>query len=385
MTGHDNISSDVAEPGPARIHRSTPRRPEERLLVVGIDRPLAPLAGRRRAGLHVRAGRAAGTLKLAQSYAGDYLGAATTQVRTDPETGEATMAVVDGTDLIAKYPSLDNALAAQLAFEGSYEQRSTWPLLTDYPGRETAIKAPPGQVLQLQGCVTRDLVPRFVNDREYSWFDFDCDYCTGAYSSVIDQGLFHRTWLAESPPPSPNTNLGVSYNYTDNPIAGSRRPGTGRSRSRGTTCPRTRRIRRRAGSTSVATRSGRSPTGRARSGRRDPPRTIGRCSPSTGCSTSPTTTADGERLPTCPNVYIPQKRDSMRICLTRGDIWDHQSGDIIHPDPTLRCVGLPDVRGGLGAAARLGGDEDRADALPGRPLPVRRPRGEERVHSTSTR
>jgi len=41
-----------------------------------------------------------------------------------------------------------------------------------------------------------------VNDQAYSWFDFDCDYCTGAYSSVIGQGLFHHTWLAESPPPN---------------------------------------------------------------------------------------------------------------------------------------------------------------------------------------
>ena len=77
-------------------------------------------------------------------------------------------------------------------------------------------KAPPGQTLQLQGCETHDPAPRFVSDRKYEYFDFDCDYCTGPYSNSA-LGLFHHTWLAESPPPSPNTNLGVTYNYTDNP------------------------------------------------------------------------------------------------------------------------------------------------------------------------
>jgi hypothetical protein len=46
----------------------------------------------------------------------------------------------------------------------------------------------------------------------------------------------------------------------------------------------------------------------------------------------------------CPTVYIPQKGDSMQICLTRGDIWDLQSGDIIHPDPSVQCVGFPNCQ-----------------------------------------
>src|SRR4029079_1494101 len=57
---------------------------------------------------------------------------------------------------------------------------------------------------------------------------------------------------------------------------------------------------------------------------------------------------DNQRLtangPVCPTVYIPQKGDSMQICLTRGDIWDHQSGDIIHPDPSVQCVGYPNCQ-----------------------------------------
>src|SRR6185369_12491269 len=267
----------------------------------------------------------------------------TTQVRTDPQTGEPTMAVTNGTALITKYPSLDNALAAQLAFEGTYEQRSTWPLLTDYPGRETAVKAPPGQVLQLQGCVTRDLTPRFVNDRAYTWFDFDCDYCTGAYSSVINQGLFHRTWLAESPPPSPNTNLGVSYNYSDNPDRRFPPAGDGQitiawdNLSENAPDPKTGWLDFRGYKIWKVS---------------DWTRPVGTSGPAEDDWTLLAEyrlfdhKADNKRLVNgvaeCPNVYIPQKRDSMRICLTRGDLWDLQSGDIIHPDASLPCVGYPD-------------------------------------------
>jgi len=45
--------------------------------------------------------------------------------------------------------------------------------------------------------------------------------------------------------------------------------------------------------------------------------------------------------PVCPKVYIPQKGDSELVCLTFGDLWDLQSGDIIHPDPSVPCVKYP--------------------------------------------
>src|SRR5262249_27844817 len=80
--------------------------------------------------------------------------------------------------------------------------------------RETGIKAPPGQVLSNLDC--HDLVSRPINDRQYTWFDFDCNYCSGAYSNAFG-GLFHHTWLAESPPPNPGTNLSVNYNFSQNP------------------------------------------------------------------------------------------------------------------------------------------------------------------------
>jgi hypothetical protein len=35
---------------------------------------------------------------------------------------------------------------------------------------------------------------RIVTDREPTWFDFDCDYCTGVWDYTSRRGLFHRTW-----------------------------------------------------------------------------------------------------------------------------------------------------------------------------------------------
>jgi hypothetical protein len=60
----------------------------------------------------------------------------------------------------------------------------------------------------------------------------------------------------------------------------------------------------------------------------------------------------------CPNVYIPQTGDSVRICLTKGDLWDRQSGNVIHPDPNVLCIGYPncevDSALQLGSAQRIG-------------------------------
>ena len=37
--------------------------------------------------------------------------------------------------------------------------------------------------------------PRIVNDVSTTWFDFDCDYCTGIWDVNTHAGLFHRTWV----------------------------------------------------------------------------------------------------------------------------------------------------------------------------------------------
>ncbi len=121
-----------------------------------------------------------------------------------------------------KYLALDNAISAQVAFEGIYEQRTSYPQ-TDGHGRETALVAAqgtPGGFVAEPPCESRGAEnPRviLVDATRYYWFDMDCDYCTGIYDWSQHLGMFHKNWNAEAPPPNPNTNMSVRYNYTDNP------------------------------------------------------------------------------------------------------------------------------------------------------------------------
>jgi hypothetical protein len=122
-----------------------------------------------------------------------------------------------GAALLATYPSLANAYAIQVAFEGIYELRSDWPWLTNGHGRETMVHPTAGQ-----GAITshdcRDTGDRTVTYQGLAdWFDYDCNYCTGAYNSIMKLGMFHRTWNADAPPPNPNLNVGAQYNYFANP------------------------------------------------------------------------------------------------------------------------------------------------------------------------
>jgi hypothetical protein len=342
MTGHDNIGADPGTPSMLGFITQLPGDQKSDYSAWASIGPWLHWQADQDLQCTFAIGVAPGTLKLAQAYAADYQARATTVLHTDPATGEQIVGVTDGSALLSKYPSLGNALAAQLAFEGTYEQRP-WPVLTDAPGRETAIKAPPGQQFQLQpDCRRQELV--IVDDRHYSWFDYDCDYCTGAFS-VTEGGLFHHTWLAEAPPPSPNTNLGVSYNYTDNPDRRFAPAGDGQvtvawdNLSEVSPDPKSGQFDFRGYKIWKVS---------------DWTRPVGSSGPAEDDWTLLAEyrlfdfAPDNKRLtangPVCPTVYIPQKGDSMQICLTRGDIWDHQSGDIIHPDPSVQCVGYPNCQ-----------------------------------------
>ena len=138
---------------------------------------------------------------------------------------------LSGGNLIAKFPALASALTAQVAFEGINEYRKgyleTKPVSQggrDFHGRETPVRLPPGSEPQviIDRCFPLPRGEVLVTDREYSWFDFDCDLCTGVWA--YDQfpyphatGLFHKTWNAATPPPNPATNVSTQYNFTDNP------------------------------------------------------------------------------------------------------------------------------------------------------------------------
>src|SRR4029453_19231714 len=89
----------------------------------------------------------------------------------------------------------------------------------DGHGRETPLRARTGQ-LGLSGADCHDLSDgqiRPITDTQFTWFDFDCDYCTGVYDQPRGTGMFLRRWNTESPPPNPNLNVSSLFNYTDNP------------------------------------------------------------------------------------------------------------------------------------------------------------------------
>ena len=148
---------------------------------------------------------APGTKEAADQFASDY-----EQFKADRFPGGSGA-------LVSKYPSLSNAYAIQVASEGIYELRPEWPWLTNGHGRETPVSPVAGE-----GSVTasdcRDQVPRTVFSGQADWFDFDCDYCTGAYDSRRRGGLgmFHLPWNSDAPPPNPNLNVAAEYNYSDN-------------------------------------------------------------------------------------------------------------------------------------------------------------------------
>jgi hypothetical protein len=93
--------------------------------------------------------------------------------------------------LFAAHPALDQAYAIQKARDGVYEHRQG-PLVPSFHGRETAVRLPRGAPpMFMFDCRTG---PRLVNDLHEEWFDFDCDYCTGAWDAATQTGLFHRIW-----------------------------------------------------------------------------------------------------------------------------------------------------------------------------------------------
>jgi len=129
------------------------------------------------------------------------------------------------TSLAAGYPALGSALNLMTTFDGTYEFRAGMPV-PDWHGRETGVRAAPGQTMLLSDC--RNDSARAVTDQATSWFDFDCDYCTGPWSYPAGRGYFHHTWTPSTwtvdvpmatPVVSPTTRAIV----TPNPSSGAAR------------------------------------------------------------------------------------------------------------------------------------------------------------------
>ena len=272
--------------------------------------------------------------------------------------------------LIQKYPTLDNAIAAQIAYEGVWEPHDgPSNFFPDFHGRETGIRLPRGSSVQFltESCEGREDRTVQVTDREFTWFDFDCDYCTGVFDYSTKRGLFHKTWNAEAPPPNPNASVGVKYNYTDNPDrtvapAGDRLvrvawdnlseytadPKSGWYDCRGYRIWKVANWTRPVGSPGPGEDDW-SLIGEYRLFEYRVP---------TGGFVQQNFTVSGTDT-VCPKVYIPNYRDPVTgtvgpadvpICLQRGDLWDRQTGIVIHPS-SLACDRDP-------AFPRFAGDTD---------------------------
>ncbi len=279
-------------------------------------------------------------------------------------------------ELLTKYPSLDNAYAIQVAFEGIYEERADWPLLTNGHGRETYVR--PGRadpMVSLTDC--RSEAPINVDYMRPNWFDFDCDYCTGAFdarktgaNNQKGLGMFHRTWNADAPPPNPNLNVASSYNYTANPTrivpAGDNQitlawdnvseitpdPKSGWLDLRGY------RVWKAANWTRPVGSAGPSDDDWALVGEfrqfhyYNTTNQLIQRNYTYGFEDSLGTPGDSTKH--CPVLWVPNRvfprgssrcpdgcvaGDSMQICLDVDDLWDRQSGTVLHPATDLPCVG----------------------------------------------
>ncbi|HKA24044.1 MAG TPA: hypothetical protein VKF80_03615 [Candidatus Eisenbacteria bacterium] len=107
----------------------------------------------------------------------------------------------DPNNLKKRYSKLvDMAVNAQLTYRGSYEIREgiEVPGPEDF-GRETCLKKVPGGPTAFSDC--HDQEPRQLSDNQCTWFDLDCNVCTGV------PGYVARPWTASSPPPNPTLAL----------------------------------------------------------------------------------------------------------------------------------------------------------------------------------
>jgi hypothetical protein len=97
---------------------------------------------------------------------------------------------------------IDNAIRAQKTYNGTYFDAPSGIPAPDSIGRETGLIAADGQEFQFSDC--HDLAneqPRTVADDAITWFDLDCNYCTGVKGKLL------RHWVASAPPPNPAMRL----------------------------------------------------------------------------------------------------------------------------------------------------------------------------------
>ena len=96
----------------------------------------------------------------------------------------------------------NNAIEAQKTFRGKYFAPPPGVPTPDAIGRETGLRAAPGTQYEAADCHDEDNgASRLVTGDGYTWFDFDCNYCTGVPGKLL------KNWLAAAPPPNPDLRL----------------------------------------------------------------------------------------------------------------------------------------------------------------------------------
>jgi hypothetical protein len=94
-----------------------------------------------------------------------------------------------------------NAIETQKTFRGGPVQPRSDEATPNMIGRETGLVAAPGTSYELADCRDPEGTSRTVTDDATTWFDLDCNFCTGTV------GLGQRRWLAAAPPPAPRTRF----------------------------------------------------------------------------------------------------------------------------------------------------------------------------------
>ena len=99
---------------------------------------------------------------------------------------------------------IENAIEAVKTYRGAYESRQDIPVPgpTDF-GREACflkVAHRPHRARRLPRRLGQRHA-RCCKERECTWFDLDCNYCTGV------PGLVLKRWTASAPPPNPQVDL----------------------------------------------------------------------------------------------------------------------------------------------------------------------------------
>jgi hypothetical protein len=255
-------------------------------------------------------------------------------------------------DLFQKYPALANAFAAQVAYEGTYElpRPGFEDQVPNCHGCETPIRLPHGTPTQqvCHQCEDQESECKTVSEFAATWFNFDCDYCTGVWDEATNQGYYLRRWNAESPPPSPALNIATNFNYSANPDRGPAVTPAGDNQvtiawdnlSETTPDPkshwfdfRSYRVwkvanwRRPVGSSGPQDQEW-ALLGEFRRFDYAPSNKIPIVNPAN----------PAETVLVCPKLWIPERAESMQVCLEYGDLWNRQNGTVIRPDSSVDCV-----------------------------------------------